>query len=152
MYVNTNGKRNEAPLVQEQLQKVKEYAIRLGMPLDRIYYVDYDYTGYGLNFDILRIGTDVFPLAVRVRNPNSNISYKGVIAHEVVGHRDAALKGKTNIDPLLEEVQASIRAARFAPELSKLERNDLIRDAIYRLRNADLYICDVKSNLFIEER
>ena len=152
MQVSTGGKRNEKHLTQEQLQKVKEYAIRLGMPESRIYYIDYDLTAYGHYYDLLRIGTDVFPLDVRVRDPNSNISYKGAIAHELVGHREAALKGRTHIDPLLEEAQASIRAARFAPELTQLERLDLIRDAIYRLSKNNLKIRNVKEILFISER
>jgi len=152
MQVSTGGKRNEKELTKEQFQKVKEYAIYLGMPENKIYYIDYDLTAYGHYYDLLRIGTDVFPLDSRVRDPNSNISYKGAIAHEIIGHREAALKGKTHENPLLEEVQASIRAARFAPDLSLSERYDLIKDALYRLNKNSMKIRDVKKILFIYER
>ena len=64
------------------------------------------------------------PAEKRSKDPNDNISLKGAIAHEIVGHRDAALKNMTNADDLLEEVQASIRAARFAPDLDFQERMD----------------------------
>ena len=152
MQVSTNGKRNEDDLTPKQISDVIDYAVRLGMPKDRIYYVDYDHTAYGHYYDLLRIGTDVYPLDIRTRNPNDNISYMGAIAHELVGHREAAIKGKTNSNPLIEEVQASIRAARFAPELSQSDRCDLIRDALSRLKKEGLKICDVKDSLFIYER
>ncbi|ASR49360.1 hypothetical protein B4V02_22955 [Paenibacillus kribbensis] len=51
----------------------------------------------------------------------------------------------------LDEAQASIRAARFAPDLASIERMTLLRDAITRLKSADLRIRDVKGVLYIEE-
>ena len=128
--VNTGGKRNEKTLTKEQIKEAIEYAVSLGMPPDRIYYVDYDCTAYGTSFDMLRLGTDLYPADERQRNANSNVSAKGAIAHEIVGHRNAALKGYTQKDDVLEEAQASIRAAKFAPGLSYSERNTLIRDAL----------------------
>jgi hypothetical protein len=150
--VNTGGRRNEKPLTEEQKEHAKSYAISLGMPDTRIVFVDNNLTGYGTNYDILRIGTDVLPLDKRSENPNDNISLKGTIAHEVIGHREAQLKGLTQDDGLLEEVQASIRAARFAPDLSGQERMDLLRDAINRLRSDNIKLRDVKSKLRASER
>jgi len=66
-------------------------------------------------------------------------SSKAAIAHEIVGHREACLQGWTQpkgrllSGTIMEDVQASIRAARFAPGLSNSERIQLIKDAIERL-------------------
>ena len=152
LLVSTGGKRNEKELTNDQINEATAYAVLLGMPADRTYYVGYDFTAYGYIFDVLRIGTDVLPLDTRVKNPNSNISMKGAIAHEVVGHREAAMSGLTQSEDLLEEVQASIRAARFAPGLSKIEQSDLIRDAIFRLKENNIAIRSVKEMLHIKER
>jgi 2C-methyl-D-erythritol 2,4-cyclodiphosphate synthase len=76
---------------------------------------------------------------------------RGAIAHELVGHRRAVLTGKTQEDDLLEEVQASIRAARFAPKLTGTERIILIRDALERLHQVGLKIVNVKAQLWINE-
>lgn len=52
----------------------------------------------------------------------------------------------------LDEAQASIRAARFAPDLTQLERIMLLRDGITRLKNEGIKIREVKDILFIHER
>ena len=149
--VNTGGRRNEKPLTNVQIEEVKKYAVSLGMPEERIYYVEYDCTAYGSAFDLLRIGTDVYPSEHHQRNANSNISMHGAIAHEIVGHRMAALAGKTQDNEILEEAQASIRAAKFAPDLSSTERIILYRDAVTRLKNNNIKLKDVKKSLHIFE-
>lgn len=150
--VNTGGRRNELPLSEEQISEIKSYAVSLGMPEQRIYYVDYDCTGYGASFDLLRIGTDVYPSREYNRgNANSNVSMHGAIAHEIIGHRMAALAGKSQDNEVLEEAQASIRAAKFTPSLDKSERIILYRDAITRLRNNNIKLKDIKNKLHIFE-
>lgn len=150
--VNTGGRRNELPLSEEQISEIKSYAVSLGMPEQRIYYVDYDCTGYGASFDLLRIGTDVYPSREYNRsNANSNVSMHGAIAHEIIGHRMAALAGKSQDNEVLEEAQASIRAAKFTPNLDKSERIILYRDAITRLRNNNIKLKDIKNKLHIFE-
>jgi len=150
---DTGGRRNEKPLTDEQFSQAKEYAVSLGMPPERIRYSHNSLTGYlGGRVDSLIIGTDVAPLEQRSKNPNDNISVKGTIAHELVGHREASLKGFTKTVFAEEEAQASIRAARFAPGLSRGERMDLIRDAIKRLNNAGMSLRSVKDDLFIDRR
>ncbi|AYB46231.1 hypothetical protein D5F53_24340 [Paenibacillus lautus] len=52
----------------------------------------------------------------------------------------------------LDEAQASIRAARFAPELTSTERITLLRDAVTRLHHGGLKWRDVKDKLYIDER
>jgi hypothetical protein len=147
--VNTGGRRNEKSLTVGQISEVIQYAVSLGMPEERIYYVDYDCTAYGCAFDLLRIGTDVYPSTQHSHNPNSNISMHGAVAHEVIGHRMAALAGKTQDNEIIEEAQASIRAAIFTPDLSNSERITLYRDAVMRLRKGNIKLKDVKRNLYI---
>ena len=150
--VNTGGRRNETPLSEQQVDEIKDYAAYLGMPKERVYYVDYDCTGYGISFDLLRIGTDVYPAKeYNHANANSNVSMHGAIAHEIVGHRMAALAGKNQDDEVLEEVQASIRAAKFTPDLKSSERIVLYRDAVTRLRNNNIKLKDIKNKLHIFE-
>ncbi|KAF6619192.1 hypothetical protein J2W97_002587 [Paenibacillus jamilae] len=52
----------------------------------------------------------------------------------------------------LDEAQASIRAAQFAPDFTQLERIMLLRDGITRLKNEGIKIREVKDILFIHER
>lgn len=52
---------------------------------------------------------------------------------------------------MLEEAQASIRAARFAPGLTMLERLTLIRDGVERLHKAGIRVSDVRDLLWIQE-
>jgi hypothetical protein len=77
---------------------------------------------------------------------------RGTLAHEIVGHREAALAGRTQSVPSLEEAQASIRAARFAPDLTSTERFTLLRDSITRLNDKGMKVRDVKDQLFIKQR
>jgi len=84
---DTGGQRNEEPLTAEQKRQVEDYAVSLGMPIERIRHSDIMLTCYaGGGIDLLVIGTDVLPLGERSKLPNDNISPKGVIAHELVGH------------------------------------------------------------------
>ena len=152
---DTGGRRNEKPLTEEQYNEAKIYAISLGMPGERIRYDEFANTYYiGGDFDCLTIGTDVLPLGERSENPNDNISLKGTIAHEVVGHREAGLKNRDfgGARKPLDEAQASIRAARFAPGLNDRERLDLLKDGIMRLKSAGIALRPVKDQLFIKER
>lgn len=149
--VSTGGRRNERNLTEDEISQAVNYAISLGMPAERIYYVDYDFTAYGASFDLLRIGTDVYPSEDHNNIPNSKISMRGAIAHEIIGHRNAALAGRTQANDILEEAQASIRAAKFTPDLSGSERITLYRDALTRLHNNNIDLKDVKHKLYIFE-
>jgi hypothetical protein len=152
--IETGGIRNELPLTHEQKQAAFDFAVKLNMPLDKIAYSDNYYTGYNPEFDILLIGTDLFPIdnaPQGTRNANSRVSWKSAIGHELIGHRDSALKGWSQADKALEEAQASIRAARFTPDLSEIERIVLLRDAVSRLPDR-VKIKDIKYKLNISER
>jgi hypothetical protein len=153
--VNTDGLRNEKPLTQHQIDEAINYAVKLDMPREQILYSDALNVSYGSNFDILYLGTDTYP-AENVRQgtqyANSRISWRSSIAHEIIGHREAALKKWTQKNQLFEEVQASIRAARFAPDLSSGERITLLRDAVWRLNRDGFTIKEVRDLLNIKER
>lgn len=165
---DTNGHRNEIPLTEAQKQELKQYAIRLGFPEEQITLVHEDgTTPTGILGDHLFINNDALPTKTLSNNPNDLISGKGTIAHEVVGHYETVIKGtakslgeyddagkwiSNSRNIALDEAQASIRAARFAPELSYEERSILIKDALQRLAHEGLKINDVRHLLDITER
>lgn len=166
--IDTKGLRNDKPLTQEQKEELLEYAELLGFNKEYIQFLDFDSTSEtGLLFDqILMINNDVLPTENTTRNPNSLISGKGTLAHEIVGHYETTQK-KTSflqseiidgqIVPIpeniaLDEAQASIRAARFAPDLTDSDRILLIKDAIQRLKKENKTLKDVKHLLDILER
>ena len=155
-HVDTGGLRNELPLTAAQKTNAIKYAKSLGVSEEMIIISENMNTGYALMYgkEILYIGTDVLPST----NPdmlrllaNSRISMKGTLAHEIIGHRAAALAGMSQEIKAFEEAQASIRAARFAPGLSSTERTTLIRDALKRLHDKEYTIKDVKNKLWIDE-
>jgi len=153
--VNTGGLRNEKPLTQKQIREAINYAVKLGMPEDKIQCETSQNLAYWESFDLLIIGTDLYPLknaAENTKNANSRISWKGAIAHEIIGHREVNLKNKTQENDIFEEAPASIRAARFAPDLSVTERITLLRDAVCRLNCNRFSVAEIKDILHIKER
>lgn len=149
--VSTGGIRNERELTEKEIESAVNYAVSLGMPPENIRYSDTYYTCYSGMFDILLIGTDAYPSEKHQDIPNSNVSMHGAIAHEIIGHRRAALAGRTQTDNALEEAQASIRAAKFTPDLSASERMTLYRDGLTRLRNSNIQLKNIKQSLYIFE-
>ncbi|URZ03827.1 hypothetical protein [Clostridium felsineum] len=155
-------------MTKEQIDVVVDYAKKLDFPKDKIFVADeVNTTNTSMMYDdILIINNDVYPLVNPPHNPNARISAKGTIAHEIVGHYETALKGTSfeqfdiidrmpvrNVyNTALDEAQASIRAARFAPELTSSERYTLLRDGISRLKKANLNVRDVKDLLDIKQR
>ena len=130
--VDTGGLRGELPLTNSQKEQISEYikSIELGAPLSLgvIRWVDVKEmnTAYSPGFDLLNIGSDVLPATISkgqgTLTANTRLTWKSSIAHELIGHREAALAGKTQSENPLEEAQASIRSARFAPSLTSTER------------------------------
>ena len=108
-------------------------------------------TSYSELFDTLFVGADVLPTMVNAAKANSRISLRGALGHEILGHREAFLAGRSrNARSVLDEVQASVRAARLTPNLSGAERITLLRDAAERLREAGIRWRDVGHLLFLE--
>jgi len=152
--VDTGGLRNENPLTEQQIDEAIDFAVTLGMPRDRIAYGNNYFTGYNPDYDILLLGTDLYPMEnvpLDARSANARVSWKSAIGHELIGHREASLKDWTQINNAYEEAQASIRAARFTPDLTATERITLIRDGVSRLPDG-IKINDMKDILYISER
>ncbi len=160
------GGRNTQPLTPKQISEVKAYSEVLGIPSDILCFSDLMNTSYGNIFGkkILYVGRDVAPLSsppVSGMTANSRITIKACLAHEWIGHHNAEVAGRNFdrgslanpflINIALDEAQASIRAARFAPELDPIERYTLLRDAIARLKRQNLNIRKVCHLLFINE-
>lgn len=146
--------RSELPLTPSEIRFVTEYLLSLNTDMNKVVFSDYQRTAYLEKFDAYIIGTDVKPIEhfkQGVKNANQRISIKGTLAHEVIGHREAHIKGWTQNDDVLEEVQASIRAARFGQDLSNCERLTLLMDARARLGN-ERQLKDVRGFLHIDER
>ena len=160
--VDTGGLRGELPLTDSQKAQISEYIklVESSAPsnVGVIRWVDDKElnTAYSPGFDLLNIGSDVMPASKfkgqGTLTANTRLTWKSSIAHELVGHREAALAGKTQLETPLEEAQASIRAARFGPSLSSTERYTLLRDAITRLYKAGIKVRQVKNILYIESR
>ena len=151
MKVNTGGLRNETPLTTQQIKENVDIAVLLGMPREQIRYGEHYSTAYGSGFDMLYIGTDVYPND-NGKTANQRVSNRGALSHEIVGHRETVKRGTAKDDVVLDEAQASIRAARFSPILSNKERYILIRDAIERLRKSGIKLREVRHMLDIKER
>ena len=147
------GIRSEKPLTAKEKEEIVTYFKKLGVNTDYILFSDVQRTVYNEKHDYFIIGTDVKPKGKPQKGTiyaNQRVSIKGTIAHEAIGHREAHLKGWTQANDVYEEVQASIRAARFAPDLSTQERITLLRDARARLGN-DVKLKDIKDLLYIKE-
>ena len=147
MMVSTGGRRNEAPLTEAQRAECISIAKEYGMPIERIVFADDMLTGYFPLGDRLYIGTDVYPSG-NTEKANYMISCRGALAHELVGHRNAFLKKKTQAEDYLEEVQASLRASK-AQGLTEEERKILVEDARERLPEG-ITLDDIIQRLFLE--
>lgn len=156
-YINvyTEGKRNEKKLSYEQRKECLAYIELLNFEWD-VSFSEYSNTAFvcsseGDRYCRLVIGTDVYPVK-GASMPNESISYRGAIAHEIVGHYEAWMENFECSNRYIDEAQASIRAARFAPDLSIAERLTLIRDGLYRLKEGKIKLSDARKIMQIERR
>ena len=149
-YIDIGGLRGEIPLTQLQKNEIAEYAKSYGISEADIIFS----SEFGMNTafkrvfgqDRLYINTDVMP-AVNGTRANSKLSWRAAIAHEFEGHRVAELAGKSQVDPLLEEIQASMRASIHGKELSTADRELLKLDAIERFDGTGILFDDIKNSL-----
>jgi RHS repeat-associated protein len=159
------GSRSRQPLSEQELTAARQYAEQLGIEPEKIVTDQSDTsTSWGQVFgeERLYIGEDLKPTLANGESlsANARVSERGAIAHELVGHREAYLAGKSltpseyaewvNLPPEqqlrlmnLEEAQASLRAAKLAPGLTNQERMILFKDAMERLAKIGLTIDDV---------
>jgi hypothetical protein len=167
--ISSDGLRNELPLTDIQKKELMDYTKSLGFPEENIIISRtgfYDEWNTGMMYDRFIINTDVLPAeqtGVGTLSANSRVTGKATVAHEIVGHYEAYQAGRAfelygldadafKVNFALDEAQASIRAARFAPDLTSTERITLLRDAITRLHHGGLRVEDVKGRLYIDER
>ncbi|WP_224373224.1 hypothetical protein [Hyalangium versicolor] len=168
----TEGSRSRSPLTEDEMASARAYAEKLGMPADKIKQDTPTSWGEAFGEERLYIGNDLKPTPATGKSLSANqrVSERGAIAHEVVGHREASMLGRSQtprdyeawkaLSPAeqhrltqLEEAQASLRAAKFAPDLEKSERKILFKDAMERLDKIGMGVDDVpKLNLFLENR
>lgn len=154
-YINTNGKRNENRLTYEQRKECLEYIELLGFEYD-ISFSEFSNTAFvcsseGEQYCRLIVGTDVYPNN-SAHTPNEIISYKGAIAHEIIGHYEAWIGNFECENRYIDEAQASIRAARFAPLLTIDERIALLKDGLTRLKEGSIKLINAKKIMHIEKR
>lgn len=152
----TAGGRNGFALRPVEKKAVLSYINEhYATPKGGIHFRKIGHTEYAAgSLDALKIGPDVLPkpgAGTGTLSANSRVSLRGCIAHELEGHRRAALANRTQPIHCLEEAQASIRAARFGKALTRQERTTLLRDAISRLHNGGYKVRDVKKILWIEK-
>ena len=151
MNVSTGGHRNEEPLTEDQIKDCTDYAVSLGMPRDRIVYLENINTSYtGSAFDVLVIGTDAYPSGDTSR-ANYEMSNRAAIAHEVVGHRATCLHDTNKASTPMDEAQASYRAAKLAPGLTDDDRRLLEQDARDRLSAIGVNLDDVVDQFDMRE-
>ena len=151
--VNTGGRRNELPLTAEQIASAEQMIRAQGYDGEVAYSdsVPTGFIGFPDGTTLMVIGTDAFPSQMP-KNANEALPMNAAMAHEIVGHYEAWLRGTVLMDRILDEVQASVRAARFAVGLAEEERNALMQDAFFRLRKAGRSFEDVEDLLDIKER
>ena len=99
-------------------------------------------TCYNSEYDCVFVGTNVFPDEVYAgTSAKDKLTVAAVLAHEFYGHgpnRDlyeaVSMAAQRNEPVTLirwkDEIRASLSAARYAPELTVVERAGLINDAI----------------------
>lgn len=152
--INTKGLRGEAPLTEKQIMEIRGYAKKYRITDKHIIFKSNDdqETSNSLLFglDLLYINTDIMP-AANPRTANSSVTWQGAIAHELEGHRAAALSGNDHADLLIEEVQASMRASIFGKYLTPNERQILKMDTMEILQKAHVKFNDIKHKLWLEE-
>ncbi len=132
----SRGPRNTTPLTNSQIAEAKALARELGFdgqivyrPLSRGYNTSY------VDGGLLIISDDVLPaLAKTATRAQHRMSMRATLGHEILGHHQAFLNGSSfRAGSLLDEVQASVRAARHTSGLSSGERFGLLRDAAERV-------------------
>ena len=145
--------RNAEPLTATQMAEARSYAMQLGLPEDRLQFFTHggahQRSAYSDLFDTVFLGPDLMPGVGEGLAANSRISSRGLLAHEIVGHRETTLAGRAfEAGSLYDEVQASWRAARLAPDLTPADRMLLLRDAVERVHGEGLRVKDLDKSIF----
>ena len=139
---SAGGKRQKVDRKLTSLEKdYIESEIR-AIKADRFKYrFDYgDRTGYFEDHDIVSICLDVFP-DYNSWSHGDLISVRAVLAHEFWGHRYIGVEHPQYAGypgSAEDESLASSTASRTSPGLRKLDKEQLVRDAVFRLKKHGL--------------
>ena len=137
----SNGYRRSVyiPMTKEEKDLVLKEAKAIGIPTDKLVFLENHGTGYSDDFDLVVVGSNVFPSNDRSTHNRDNMTIRAVLAHEYYGHgayRNTKLpKGSWN-----DEFRASYHAAIHTPNLSDMERQSLMRDAVDRAVEAGVQL------------
>ncbi|MEH0197588.1 calcium-binding protein, partial [Caulobacter sp. CCNWLY153] len=145
--------RGTEALSQAEIQSARKYAATLGLPDEKLQFFTgvaaHQRSAYSDLFDTVFVGPDLNPGIGPGLSANSRISPNGLLAHEIVGHRETSLAGRAfEAGSLHDEVQASWRAARLAPGLTPKDRTLLLRDAVERIHASGLRVRDVDKSQY----
>ncbi len=144
-FSNGYRKLSKEPLTDSEIKMVIEAAKSIDIPEDILVFNDERYlnsvngTCYNFMDDKIYITQNVFPDVYYSNHPRDQLSIRAVLAHEYYGHRpfreeyisDYESGNETKIY-WEDEARASIQAAKFAPNLTQLERAMLINEARHR--------------------
>lgn len=136
-----NGMRRSIfiPLTEEEKQFVIKEAETIGIDKKNLVFKENHATGYSDKYDIIFIGSDIFPSSDKSSHNRDNLSVRAVLAHEYYGHK--ANKGtKVSQGSWNDEFRASYQAAKNAPNLSDEDKYRLILDALDRAKEAGIII------------
>lgn len=125
-------------LSDEEITFIKNEFAAIGGNPDKLVFNTGGGTCYVDEIDKIFVRGDIFPIE-DAAHPRSNMSPRAVLAHEYYGH---AANSGTPIPPGMwnDEFRASYMAAKDAPNLTDLDRYNLIQDAITRAQEAGVTI------------
>ncbi len=137
---------SKTPLTDEEIEFVKSEIKKIEADETKFVFNDANYvaksTCYNYVEDVIYVTRNVFPeTKYGSIHPRDIMSVAAVLAHEYYGHRvyrdeylaDAMKGNGYHTTPIWEdECRASITAAKTAPNLTQMDRANLIQDAVYR--------------------
>lgn len=145
-----NGMRDmsKTPLTDDEIKIVKAAIKKIEADETKFVFNDEDYitksTCYNYVEDLVYVTRNVFPeTKYGSTHPRDIMSVAAVLAHEYYGHRayrdeylaDEEKNDGSHTTPIWEdECRASITAAKTAPNLTQMDRANLIQDAVFRAR------------------
>lgn len=125
-------------LDDDEVASVRAEAVEIGIPLDLLRFNEGDRTGYSDDTGLIYIRGNILP-DTSSTNARDRMSSRAALAHEYYGHY---MTRGTMLPPgdWRDEFRASYRAAIKTPNLSDIERQDLMRDALDRASEAGVSI------------
>lgn len=145
-----NGMRDmsKTPLTDDEIKIVKAAIKQVEADETKFVFNDEDHitksTCYNYDEDVIYVTRNVFPeTKYGSTHPRDIMSVAAVLAHEYYGHRayrdeylaDSKKGNGYHTTPIWEdECRASYTAAQTAPNLSQMDRANLVQDVIFRAR------------------